>query len=90
MKSQRAKSALVPPVRVERTLHEVERDFELDDLARLRKLFLIEDAKDGPRLTLTGRIHFASLPKGVFVGAPRHADYQSVPEALPKPSNKRR
>ena len=60
------------------------------DLDRLRKLFLIEDAKDGPRLTLAGRIHFASLPKGVFVGAPRHADYQSVPEALPKPSNKGR
>jgi hypothetical protein len=33
------------------------------DLARLRRLRLIEDAKDGPRLTAAGRAVFDRLPK---------------------------
>ena len=41
------------------------------DLTRLRKLRLIEDAKDGPQLTASGKAHFESLPKGVFTAAPR-------------------
>lgn len=34
-----------------------------EDLARLRQLGLIEDAKDGPRLTAQGRIRFDTLAK---------------------------
>jgi hypothetical protein len=33
------------------------------DLAQLRKLRLIEDSKDGPRLTAAGRRIFDTLPK---------------------------
>jgi hypothetical protein len=33
------------------------------DLAQLRKLRLIEDSKDGPRLTAAGRKIFDTLPK---------------------------
>ncbi len=44
------------------------------DLDRLRRLQLIEEGADGPRLTLAGRTHFDSLPKGVFVGMPRQYD----------------
>ncbi len=33
------------------------------DLARLQALQLIEDGKDGPRLTLTGKKLFAGLPR---------------------------
>ncbi len=45
------------------------------DLLRLRRLKLIEDAKDGPRLTTAGKNHFEGLPRGVFVGALRQDDY---------------
>ncbi len=55
------------------------------DLDRLRKLALIEDGKEGPQLTQAGRAHFDSLPKGVFAGAPRHPDYQSVPVDVRRP-----
>ena len=37
------------------------------DLARLRKLRLIEDAKDGPCLTASGRRHFSELPKPMLM-----------------------
>jgi hypothetical protein len=33
------------------------------DLARLRALRLIEDGKDGPHLTASGRKHFDTLPR---------------------------
>lgn len=32
-----------------------------EDLMRLRRLRLIEDAKDGPRLTAYGKLHFQTL-----------------------------
>ena len=32
-----------------------------EDLARLRRLRLIEDAKDGPRLTMDGKLHFETI-----------------------------
>ncbi|MBS0219929.1 MAG: hypothetical protein JSR91_04225 [Proteobacteria bacterium] len=35
------------------------------DLARLHRLQLIEDGKDGPRLTAAGRAVFEGLPKAV-------------------------
>lgn len=35
------------------------------DLARLHRLQLIEDGKDGPRLTTAGRAVFEGLPKAV-------------------------
>jgi hypothetical protein len=34
-----------------------------EDLARLRRLGLIEDAKDGPRLTAEGKARFDCLPR---------------------------
>jgi hypothetical protein len=55
------------------------------DLDRLRQLYLIENGKDGPQLTSAGKVHFASLPKGVFASAPRHGDYRSAPEVVPGP-----
>ncbi|WIM09305.1 hypothetical protein [Enhydrobacter sp.] len=44
------------------------------DLARLRKLGLIEDAKDGPRLTEAGRSVFNGLPKAAGRDSPRRVD----------------
>ncbi len=44
------------------------------DLARLRRLRLIEDAKDGPRLTAAGRIVFDGLPKAVGQQKPGRSD----------------
>jgi hypothetical protein len=41
------------------------------DLDRLRRLRLIEDSKDGPRLTASGKVHVAALPKSVFADAPK-------------------
>ncbi len=38
------------------------------DLTQLYKLKLIEDSKDGPRLTTAGRAHFDALPKAVSLG----------------------
>lgn len=38
------------------------------DLLRLRKLRLIDDGKDGPRLTVKGRAHFDTLPKAAMMG----------------------
>jgi len=35
------------------------------DLEQLRRLHLIEDAKDGPRLTAAGRAVFDGLPKAI-------------------------
>ncbi len=37
------------------------------DLARLRRLRLIDDGRDGPRLTVSGRAHFDSLPKAAML-----------------------
>lgn len=37
------------------------------DLARLRRLRLIDDGRDGPRLTASGREHFDSLPKAAML-----------------------
>ena len=48
------------------------------DLDRLRKLLLIEDGRDGPRLTPAGKHHFDNLPRGVFVTPPRHADHPAA------------
>jgi len=44
------------------------------DLARLRALRLIEDAKDGPQLTAAGRTVFDGLPKPIGRENPRHSD----------------
>jgi hypothetical protein len=44
------------------------------DLARLRRLQLIEDSKDGPRLTAAGRVVFDSLPKAIGRERPQHRD----------------
>jgi hypothetical protein len=33
------------------------------DLKKLRTLHLIEDGKDGPQVTMSGRRHFDTLPK---------------------------
>ena len=44
------------------------------DLARLRRLRLIEDSKDGPRLTAAGRAVFDSLPKAAGRDRPRRGD----------------
>jgi hypothetical protein len=41
-----------------------ERAMRRDDLIRLRQLHLIEDGKDGPRLTTAGKQRFDMLPKG--------------------------
>lgn len=37
------------------------------DLARLRRLRLIDEGKE-PRLTASGRVHFDSLPKAAMMG----------------------
>src|SRR5690242_19316152 len=47
------------------------------DLERLRRLALIEDGRDGPRLTASGRHHFDGLRRSVLTPAPRHADFQA-------------
>lgn len=39
-----------------------------EDLVRLRRLRLIDDGKDGPRLTVSGRVHFDALPKAAMMG----------------------
>ena len=39
------------------------RDMRQRDLARLRQLLLVEDDKDGPRLTVAGKRRFDILPK---------------------------
>jgi hypothetical protein len=39
------------------------RTMRAQDLAQLHRLLLIEDAKDGPRLTAAGRKRFDALPK---------------------------
>ncbi|HKV14360.1 MAG TPA: hypothetical protein VJQ81_04905 [Reyranella sp.] len=44
------------------------------DLARLRTLRLIEDAKDGPQLTAAGRTVFDSLPKPIGRENPRGSE----------------
>jgi hypothetical protein len=45
------------------------------DLARLRRLQLIEDGKDGPQLTTAGRTVFDGLPKAAGLEKPgRHDD----------------
>ncbi len=44
------------------------------DLARLRRLRLIEDAKDGPQLTAAGRAVFDGLPKAMGRDGPKRSD----------------
>jgi hypothetical protein len=44
------------------------------DLARLRRLRLIEDTKDGPQLTAAGRDVFESLPKAIGRDKPQRSD----------------
>jgi hypothetical protein len=81
----REKSAVVLSAEEEVTLRRVAygqsevRVMRAVDLERLRRLRLIEDGKDGPRLTIAGKQIFDALPRGVFVGAPRHSDYFSRP-----------
>jgi hypothetical protein len=41
------------------------RSMRAQDLVQLRRLRLIDDGKDGPRLTASGRKHFDTLPKAV-------------------------
>ena len=41
------------------------RSMRAQDLIQLRRLRLIDDDKDGPRLTASGRKHFDTLPKAV-------------------------
>ncbi|MCC8431666.1 hypothetical protein [Reyranella aquatilis] len=43
------------------------RAMRAEDLARLRKLRLIQDDKDGPCLTVSGRQHFDELPKAMLM-----------------------
>lgn len=43
------------------------RTLRVEDLARLRRLRLIDDGKDGPRLTASGRVHFDALPKATMM-----------------------
>ena len=43
-----------------------------DDLARLRKLRLIEDAKDGPRLTMHGNLHFETIGRPSMMATNGH------------------
>ena len=45
-----------------------------EDLVRLRRLRLIEDAKDGPRLTVDGRLHFETLGRPSLMGTDRQHD----------------
>jgi hypothetical protein len=42
-----------------------------EDLARLRRLRLIEDAKDGPRLTAHGTRHFQTLGRPSMMATDR-------------------
>ena len=44
------------------------------DLAQLYRLRLIEDSKDGPRLTTQGRVRFDALPKAVSLAKSSSAD----------------
>lgn len=44
------------------------RTMRAEDLTRLRRLRLIDDGKDGPRLTSSGREHFDSLPRAAMMG----------------------
>lgn len=46
-----------------------ERALRQQDLARLRALRLIEDGKDGPRLTTAGKERFDSLAKPAAFGS---------------------
>ena len=43
------------------------RAMRAQDLTRLRNLRLIQDGKDGPCLTVTGRQRFDELPKAVLM-----------------------
>lgn len=43
------------------------RAMRAQDLARLRKLRLIQDGKDGPCLTVSGRERFEELPKAMLM-----------------------
>ncbi len=45
-----------------------------EDLVRLHRLRLIEDAKDGPRLTADGRLHFETLGRPSLMGTDRRHD----------------
>lgn len=44
------------------------------DLVRLRALRMIQDAKDGPVLTPTGKVHFDVLPKAPSLSGSRQTD----------------
>lgn len=45
------------------------RSMRRHDLARLQMLHLIEDRRDGPSLTVTGKQHFDGLPKAASLDA---------------------
>lgn len=53
------------------------------DLARLRRLALIEEGRDGPRLTVAGRGCFDALSHSVLAPSPRHADFQASAAVSP-------
>ena len=47
------------------------RAMRAQDLVRLRNLRLIQDGKDGPSLTVSGRQRFDELPKAMLMRAPK-------------------
>jgi hypothetical protein len=53
------------------------------DLDRLLRLRLIEEVKDGMRLTTSGKEHFESLPRTVFADASRHSNSRPPPPSAP-------
>jgi len=58
------------------------------DLDQLLQLRLIEEVKGGLRLTISGKEHFDSLPRGVFADAPRQRN--GLPQGTPGPWPTRR
>jgi hypothetical protein len=49
-----------------------------EDLARLRRLRLIEDAKDGPRLTANGKLHFQAIGRPSMMATDRQHESMMV------------
>jgi len=65
-----------------------ERAMRRADLARLRHLRLIEDGKDGPRLTTAGKERFDSLPKAATLGS--SGRYEDLIRAIDRTPIRRR
>jgi hypothetical protein len=58
------------------------------DVARLLRLRLVEEVKDGIRLTIAGKEHFDSLPRTVFAGQVRQRIGQPPPGPAPHPRDR--